>query len=123
MALEGVRFTSHYPGFTVCSPSRASCLTGRSPLRYRCMSWGHDLPLREVTIAEAGRAAKDRALGVIAAQEDGRGIGRIRMRSIPNDPRASLLGFIEDSVEPGSVVIPMVGRDTGAWRRRDTNMR
>jgi len=37
----------------MCSPTRANCLTGRSPTRYLCMSWGHDLPMREVTIAEA----------------------------------------------------------------------
>ena len=51
-----------------------------------------------------GRAAKDKALVVIAAQEDGRGIGRIRMRRIPNASRESLRGFVEDSVEPGSVI-------------------
>jgi transposase-like protein len=51
-----------------------------------------------------GRAAKDKALVVIAAQEDGRGIGRIRMRRIPDASGESLGGFIEESVEPGSLV-------------------
>lgn len=51
-----------------------------------------------------GRAAEDKALVVIAAQEDGRRIGRIRMRRIPDASSQSLHGFIEDSIEPGSVV-------------------
>lgn len=51
-----------------------------------------------------GRAAEDKALVVIAAQEDGRGIGRIRMRRIPDASAENLEAFVEDSVEPGSVV-------------------
>ena len=51
-----------------------------------------------------GRAAEDKALVVIAAQEDGRRIGRIRMRRIPDACGGSLHRFIEDSIEPGSVV-------------------
>jgi transposase-like protein len=51
-----------------------------------------------------GRAAEDKALVVIAAQEDGRRIGRIRMRRIPDASSQSLHGFIEESIEPGSIV-------------------
>jgi len=51
-----------------------------------------------------GRAAKDKALVGIAAQEEGRGIGRIRMRRIPDASGERLGGFIEESVEPGSLV-------------------
>jgi len=57
MAAEALRFDRFYAAFPLCSPTRASCLTGRYPARYRCLSWGHDLPLREVTIAEAVRTA------------------------------------------------------------------
>jgi len=57
MAAAGIRFDRFYAAFPLCSPTRASCLTGRYPARYRCLSWGHDLPLREVTIAEAVRTA------------------------------------------------------------------
>jgi len=53
MAAAGIRFDRFYAAFPLCSPTRASCLTGRYPTRYRCTDWGHDLPLREVTIAEA----------------------------------------------------------------------
>lgn len=51
-----------------------------------------------------GRAAEDKALVVIAAQEDGRKIGRIRMQRIPDASGLSLQRFIVDSIEPGSIV-------------------
>jgi transposase-like protein len=51
-----------------------------------------------------GRQVETRALIVIAAQEDGQGIGRIRLRQIDDASAASLIRFIEDAVEPGSVV-------------------
>jgi len=57
MAAAGIRFDRFYSAHPMCSPTRASCLSGRSPVRYRCMTWGHDLPLREVTIAEAVQTA------------------------------------------------------------------
>jgi arylsulfatase A-like enzyme len=56
MAREGVRFDRFYSAQHNCSPTRASVLTGRHPDRYRCYAWGHDLPLREVTIAEVAQA-------------------------------------------------------------------
>ena len=57
MAAAGIRFDRFFSAHPMCSPTRASCLTGRSPTRYKCMTWGHDLPLREVTIAEAVKTA------------------------------------------------------------------
>ena len=51
-----------------------------------------------------GRETKKKALVIVAAQEDGKRIGRIRLRRIPDASRASLHGFIRDAVEPGSVV-------------------
>ena len=57
MAAAGIRFDRFFSAHPMCSPTRASCLTGRSPTRYLCMTWGHDLPLREVTIAEAVKQA------------------------------------------------------------------
>lgn len=52
----------------------------------------------------AGRGAVQKALVVVAAQEDGKGIGRIRMRRVPDASGPSLLGFIDDVVEPGSLI-------------------
>lgn len=51
-----------------------------------------------------GRQTEAKALIVVAAQEDGPGIGRIRMRRIANASAESLVPFVQDSVEPGSVV-------------------
>lgn len=51
-----------------------------------------------------GRLTEDKALIAVAAEEDGKGIGRIRLRSIPDATRASLHGFIAEAVEPGSTV-------------------
>ncbi len=52
-----------------------------------------------------GRLTYDKALIAIAAQQDGRKIGRIRLRRIPNLSRSSLHGFIAEAVEPGSTVV------------------
>tara|TARA_R110000868_G_scaffold1647_4_gene13290 strand:+ start:14266 stop:15672 length:1407 start_codon:yes stop_codon:yes gene_type:complete len=57
MASEGIRFTDFYAGSAVCSPSRASLLTGRSSLRAGFYSWIHPtqkmhLRREEITIAE-----------------------------------------------------------------------
>jgi transposase-like protein len=51
-----------------------------------------------------GRLTEKKALIVVAAEEDGKGIGRIRLRHIPNLTKLSLHGFIQDAVEPGSTV-------------------
>lgn len=51
-----------------------------------------------------GRQTESKAMIAVAVEEDGDGIGRIRMRRIPDASAESLMPFIEDSVEPGSVV-------------------
>jgi transposase-like protein len=51
-----------------------------------------------------GRLNLKKALVVVAAQEDGPGIGRIRMRLIVDASADSLMPFVRDSIEPGSVV-------------------
>lgn len=57
-----------------------------------------------------GRRIGHKALVAIAAEENGKGIGRIRMRRIPNGKAESLHPFIEASIEPGSVI------HTDAWQ-------
>jgi len=58
LAARGVRFTDFYSGAAVCSPSRATLLTGRQHLRAGIYSWINDyeqnahLLQREVTLAE-----------------------------------------------------------------------
>ena len=52
-----------------------------------------------------GRQTVDKGLIIVAAQADGAGIGRIRLRHIPDTNRATLHGFIGQSIEPGSTVV------------------
>jgi len=51
-----------------------------------------------------GRGAVKKALIVIAAEEVGHGIGRIRLRRVPDGSADSLQGFIDEVIEPGSRV-------------------
>jgi len=62
LAAEGMRFTDAYAACPVCSPTRASILTGKYPARLGITQWigarqkptryGDHLPLEELTIAE-----------------------------------------------------------------------
>ena len=52
----------------------------------------------------AGRKKGEKALIVIAAEADGAGIGRIRMRPIQDATAGSLHSFVEDCVDPGSTL-------------------
>ena len=73
LADSGMRFTQAYAAGSVCSPTRASILTGRHPVRLNITDWIpgqpnrntnpllhpedlHELPLEEVTIAEIFQA-------------------------------------------------------------------
>ncbi len=58
----------------------------------------------ETGTAQRGRGAVSKALVAIAAEENGLGIGRVRMARIPNATRRSLHDFLPQAVEPGSVV-------------------
>lgn len=70
LAKSGMRFTQGYAAGSVCSPTRASIMTGKHPVRVDITDWipgqsnhptnpllhpedRHSLPLEEVTIAEA----------------------------------------------------------------------
>ena len=58
LAAKGTRFSDFYSGCAVCSPSRATLMTGRHHIRAGVYSWIHDasqkshLLEREVTLAE-----------------------------------------------------------------------
>lgn len=56
-AADGLRFDRFYAAAPVCSPTRASVLTGRHPNRIGVFKWGHTLRPQEITIAEALRTA------------------------------------------------------------------
>jgi len=51
-----------------------------------------------------GRQTELKTRIIVAAEEDGNGIGCIRLRTIPDVSRASLHGFIRQAVAPGSTV-------------------
>jgi transposase-like protein len=57
-----------------------------------------------------GRETVTKSIVLIAAQEDGDGIGRIRMHRVPDVSAESLLPFVHEAVEPGSLV------HTDGWR-------
>ena len=49
-----------------------------------------------------GRQTETKALVAVACEEQGKGIGRIRLRRIPDASAGALEAFIADAVEPGS---------------------
>ena len=51
-----------------------------------------------------GRQLEGKVLVVVAAEEDGKGIGRIRIGQVANASGESLHGFIKESIDPGSQV-------------------
>jgi arylsulfatase A-like enzyme len=57
MAAAGLRFDRFYAAAPVCSPTRGSVMTGRTPNRFGCFKWGHTLRPQEITIAEALKPA------------------------------------------------------------------
>lgn len=57
MARTALRLDRFYAAAPVCSPTRGSVLTGRTPNRFGVFSWGHSIRPQEVTVAEALRKA------------------------------------------------------------------
>lgn len=60
--------------------------------------WGGEEP------GMIGRKTEAKALIAVAAEERGRGLGRIRLRRIATADRRCLHGFIGETVEPGSTI-------------------
>ncbi len=57
MAKDGIRFDLFHAAAPVCSPTRGSVMTGRTPNRFGCFQWGHAIRPQEQTIAQAMKAA------------------------------------------------------------------
>lgn len=57
MAAQALRFDRFYAAVPVCSPTRASVMTGRHPNRTAVFKWGHALRPQEITVAEALKTA------------------------------------------------------------------
>jgi transposase-like protein len=60
--------------------------------------WGGD------EVGLRGRGGEEKILVLVAAEADGKGIGRVRLCTAPDQSRKSLHGFIQQTVEPGSTV-------------------
>ena len=76
----------------------------------------------------AGRQTESKVLVVIAAQADGPGIGRIRMRMIEDASADSLHPFVQDCIETGSTIHTdgwqgYAGLDSKAYHREITKLR
>ncbi len=56
-AATGLRFDRFYAAAPVCSPTRASVLTGRHPNRMGVFKWGYPMRPQESTLAEVLKAA------------------------------------------------------------------
>lgn len=56
-AATGLRFDHFYAAAPVCSPTRASVMTGRHPNRMGVFKWGYPIRPQEVTIAEVLKSA------------------------------------------------------------------
>lgn len=54
LAASGLRFTRAYSSCTVCSPTRAALLTGKSPARLRVTDWiaGHKRPFAKLKVPD-----------------------------------------------------------------------
>jgi transposase-like protein len=76
------------------------------PSRDRLTSWVEvdETYLGSLEEGTAGRGVEDKALIVIAARADGKGMDRIRMRVIQDASAASLHAFVEQCIQPGSTV-------------------
>lgn len=83
MAAEALRFENFHAAAPVCSPTRASVLTGRHPNRMGVFKHGHPMRPQEITIAEALKTA-GYATGLFGKWH----IGSVRKGS-PVDPGAS----------------------------------
>ena len=78
-AATGLRFDRFYAAAPVCSPTRASVMTGRHPNRMGVFKWGYPMRPQEVTLAEALKSA-----GYSAGH-----FGKWHLGSVRNDSPAS----------------------------------
>lgn len=78
-AATGLRFDRFYAAAPVCSPTRASVMTGRHPNRSGVFKWGYPIRPQEVTLAEALKT-----VGYSTAH-----FGKWHLGSVRNDSPAS----------------------------------
>ncbi|MEO0511231.1 MAG: sulfatase-like hydrolase/transferase [Verrucomicrobiota bacterium] len=118
MAKSGFVFDRFYAGAPVCSPTRASVMTGRSPIRTKVTNHGRYMRPHEQTIAETLKAA-GYVTGIFgkvhlgSGQPDspcnpsGMGFDEwvIGLNFFDNDPYLSRNGIVEHRKGKGSVLL------------------
>jgi len=118
MAKDGFVFDRFYAGAPVCSPTRASVMTGRSPIRTKVTNHGRYMRPHEQTIGEALKAA-GYVTGIFgkvhlgSGQPDspcnpgGMGFDEwvIGLNFFDNDPYLSRNGTVEHRKGKGSVIL------------------
>jgi arylsulfatase A-like enzyme len=118
MAASGFVFDRFYAGSPVCSPTRASVMTGRSPIRTKVTNHGRYMRPHEQTIAETlrdagyvtgifGKVHLGSAQPDSACNPSGMGFDEwvIGLNYFDNDPYLSRNGQVEQFSGPGSVVL------------------
>jgi arylsulfatase A len=122
LARDGVRFTQFYAASPVCSPTRASLMTGKYPSRLHITDWiggddtgplsppayEHALPLEEVTIGEAFRDA-----GYVTGY-----LGKWHLGDGPFMPGAQGFAFtkaVNRAGQPASYFFPYRGSTPSVW--------
>lgn len=100
--------------FGAAKGARIGELQDRDKLRRAMVRPGRDRLTGRVEVDETyiggveegtrGRQSERKVLIVIAAQEDGPGIGRVRMRRIPDAWSQSILPFVKEAIEAGSIL-------------------
>jgi len=86
-AAEALRFDRFYAAAPVCSPTRASVMTGRHPNRMGVFKWGYPMRPQETTVAEALKTA-----GYTTAHFGKWHLGSVRRQS---DAHPGINGFDE----------------------------
>jgi arylsulfatase A-like enzyme len=118
MATEGFVFDRFYAAAPVCSPTRASVLTGRHPIRAKVPNHGRYMRSQENTLAEALKAA-GYATGIFGKVHLGSGQPNspanpsamgfdewvIGLNFFDNDPYLSRNGTVEHHQGKGSVLL------------------
>jgi arylsulfatase A-like enzyme len=122
LAEEGVRFTQFYTASPVCSPTRASIMTGRHPARVGITNWIggeqagmlrqaeylRELPLEEVTVGEAFREA-GYATGYIGKWHLGEG------SYLPRAQGFEWAAAVNGAGQPTSYFYPYRGEQVSVW--------
>ena len=67
--------------------------------------------------------SRRKAIVAVAAEQRGRGIGRIRLRRVKDVSAESLLAFLQEAVEPGATITPTAGEATPGCRPPATAIR